>query len=229
PRIRARPTYPRLPTDTKTERKTVSDAGGAIGCSKYYDAYGQRGITGGLMAVWCTHSICLGFHVIPKGESRNDVFSALFTHWKRAPKYGIYDFACALAPYCMLREPEFFGDTVFLIDEFHGAGHTRCSPACFISNYRDFNADLNVINSSAAECGNAGLLRIRKTLSYLTQEHAIVFGYAFLAIWNRTRERAAEEKAERARTRGEKRTSEDGSGDASHKRKKAKNRQTLFQ
>ncbi|EJD36166.1 hypothetical protein AURDEDRAFT_174771, partial [Auricularia subglabra TFB-10046 SS5] len=40
---------------------------------------------------------------------------------------------------------------VFLIDEFHGAGHTRCSPACFISNYRDFNSDLKLINSSAAD------------------------------------------------------------------------------
>ncbi|EJD45926.1 hypothetical protein AURDEDRAFT_63902, partial [Auricularia subglabra TFB-10046 SS5] len=209
PRIRARPTYPRLPTDTKTERNSVSDAGGAIGCSKYYEAYGQQGITGGLMAVWCTHSICLGFHVIPKGEGRNDVFSALFTHWKRPPKYVIYDFACALAPYCMLREPEFFEDTIFLIDEFHGGGHTRCSPACFISNYRDFNSELKLINSSAAECGNAGLHRIRKSLSYLTQEHAIAFGYAFLAIWNRTREREGEAKAERAINRSKKRRAGD--------------------
>ncbi|EJD54899.1 hypothetical protein AURDEDRAFT_51245 [Auricularia subglabra TFB-10046 SS5] len=173
------------------------------------------------MAVWCTHSVCLGFHVIPKGEGRNDVFSALFTHWKRPPKYVIYDFACALAPYCMTREPEFFEDTVFLIDEFHGGGHTRCSPACFIRNYREFNSDLQHINSSAAECGNAGLHRIRKTLSYLTQEHAIAFGYAFLAIWNRTREREAEAKAERAENRSRKRRREEDGEDKVAKKPEA--------
>lgn len=209
PRIRARPAYPHLPTDAKQERSTVSDAGGSIGCSKYYEAYGQKGITGGLMAVWCTHSICLGFHVIPKGEGRNDVFSALFTHWQRAPKYVIYDFACALAPYCMLREAEFFKNTIFLIDEFHAGGHTRCSRACFISNYREFDSKLHTVNSSAAECGNAGLQRIRKTLSYLTQEHAIVFGYVFLAMWNRAREAKAEVRENNAKKRSKQRHSND--------------------
>lgn len=137
------------------------------------------------MAIWCPHAICLGFHIIPKGEGRNDVFSALLTRWKKAPQFVIYDFACALAPYCWAREYEFFKDTVFLIDKFHALGHTRCSSACFLSNYCQFNTTLNSVNSSAAECGNSSLHKIRKSVRYLGQRRSIIFIRQFLAIWNR--------------------------------------------
>lgn len=170
--------------DGRTERSIVTSKDG-IGCSKHYAQYGKQGYTGGLMAIWCTHSVCYGFHCIPKGEGRNDVFSALFTRWKEPPKYVIYDFACALAPYCWIREYEFFKNTIFLIDKFHAVGHTRCSRACFISNYEEWNAMLKEINSSAAECGNSALLRIRKTMRYLSQERSILYVWLFLAIWNR--------------------------------------------
>ncbi|EJD34916.1 hypothetical protein AURDEDRAFT_75738, partial [Auricularia subglabra TFB-10046 SS5] len=106
-----------------------------------------------------------------------------------APEYVIYDFSCALAAYCMLREAHFFRHTRFLIDIFHSKGHTRCSKACFLSAYRAYSARLQGINSSAGESGNAGLLKIRKPLSYMSQRHAVVFSYVFLAIWNRIRRR----------------------------------------
>lgn len=32
---------------------------------------------------------------------------ALITRWPTAPERVIYDFACALGPYCMTREPQF--------------------------------------------------------------------------------------------------------------------------
>ncbi|KZW01031.1 hypothetical protein EXIGLDRAFT_603345, partial [Exidia glandulosa HHB12029] len=194
PRIRDRPMYPHLPSDCAVDRATVTDSGGTIGCNKFYQMYGKKGLTGGLMVAWCTHSVCIGFHCIPKGEGRNDVFSALFTHWRIAPRYVIYDFACALAPYCMLREPVFFDDTVFLIDCFHSEGHTRCSPACFIRAYKEWNAKLASINSSAGECGNAGVAKIRRPISYMSQRHAVIFSYVFLAIWNRLRRREMERK-----------------------------------
>jgi hypothetical protein len=142
-------------------------------------------LTGGIVAFWCTHSICVGFHFIPKGEGRNDVFSAIFERWPSPPDVVVYDFACALAPYCTLREHEFFKNTKFLIDEFHAQGHTKCSKACFLSNYRGYDLDIKAINTSAAECGNAGLLRVRKSMSFMRQDHAIIFVYVFLAIWNR--------------------------------------------
>ncbi|EJD36473.1 hypothetical protein AURDEDRAFT_74154 [Auricularia subglabra TFB-10046 SS5] len=189
PRIRNRPIYPHLPTDQKADRATVTDGGGTIGCSKYYQLYGRKGLTGGLMVAWCTHSCCIGFHCIPRGEGRNDVFSALFCYWERAPEFVIYDFSCALAAYCMLREAQFFRHTRFLIDIFHSKGHTRCSKACFLSAYRAYSARLQGLNSSAGESGNAGLLKIRKPLSYMSQRHAVIFSYVFLAIWNRQRRR----------------------------------------
>ncbi|EJD33377.1 hypothetical protein AURDEDRAFT_77023, partial [Auricularia subglabra TFB-10046 SS5] len=195
PRVRLRPEYPHLPGDKKVDRSVVTDAGaGGIGCSKYYETYGQRGQTGGLMAAWCPHCVCLGFHCIPKGEGRNDVLSALYTRWETAPEVVIYDFACALGPYCMQREPKFFAGTRFLIDGFHAKGHKRCSKACFISTYKKNDPELAAVNSSAAECGNGGLLKIRRPLSYMSQRHAIVYSYTFLAMWNRERRIAAARK-----------------------------------
>ncbi|EJD40567.1 hypothetical protein AURDEDRAFT_69942, partial [Auricularia subglabra TFB-10046 SS5] len=191
PRIRTRPVYPNIPGDGGTDRASVTDTGGKIGCSKFYQEYGKKGLTGGLMIIWCPHSVCYGFHCIPKGEGRNDVFSAFYTHWPRPPRAIIYDFACALAPYCMIREPIYYGDTLFLIDKFHSQDHTRCSPACFLSGYTDWSQKLRSVNSSAGECGNAGIAKIRKALSYMSQRHAIILTHIFLAIWNRMRRQGA--------------------------------------
>ncbi|TEB19515.1 hypothetical protein FA13DRAFT_1758119 [Coprinellus micaceus] len=90
---------------------------------------------------------------------RNDVFSAMVTRWPIAPEQVVYDFACALGPYCMLREPEFFKNTLFAIDDFHAKDHTKCSPAAFHT-----------------EC-----------ISYMCQDRAIIFTKVFLSVWNRRR------------------------------------------
>ncbi|KAG6819651.1 hypothetical protein H0H93_009908 [Arthromyces matolae] len=161
-------------------------------CSKYYNTYKERKLTGGLMAAWCTHSICYGFHFIPKGEGRNDVFSAMFTRWPKAPKRIIYDFACALGPYCMTREAAFFGESLFMIDEFHARDHTKCAPAAFAETYMAVDPRIAHLNTSAAECGNGGLKRIRKSLSYMGQGNAIIYAKVFLSVWNRQRIRAKE-------------------------------------
>lgn len=137
------------------------------------------------MAVWCSHVICYGFHCIPNSEGRNDVFSAMVTRWPKAPKLVIYDFACSLGPYCFIREPEFFANTKFLIDHFHSSNHTKCDNAWFLSTYAATNPSLTNLNSSAAECGNGGLDRIRKSIRYMSQTHAILYTKVFLAIWNR--------------------------------------------
>jgi hypothetical protein len=188
PVIRSRPRYPKLIHDQKKD-----NPGSRRGdkCGKYFSEYGQRRLTGGIMAVWCTHSICYGFHCIPEAEGRNDVFSAMVTRWPVAPKYVIYDFACALGPYCMIREPQFFANTYFLIDHFHSTGHTKCSPAAFLSEYANLDPRLARINSSAAECGNGGIKKIRKSVSYMSQNRAILYTKLFVSIWNRMRLRKA--------------------------------------
>ncbi|KAF5331969.1 hypothetical protein D9611_008841 [Ephemerocybe angulata] len=154
-KIRIRPRYSKLISDRK---KADSQRGGDT-CGKFYSEYGEQSLTGGIMAVWCTHSVCYGFHCIPSSEGRNDVFSALVTRWPTAPKMVIYDFACALGPYCLIREPEFFKNTLFVIDKFHTAGHTKCSPAAFLDQYSDTDIRLSSINSSAGESGNSSLRR----------------------------------------------------------------------
>ncbi|KAJ7636152.1 hypothetical protein DFH06DRAFT_1336290 [Mycena polygramma] len=178
--IRLRPKYPQLKHDQVAE----GSKRGAT-CSKFYGQYGQQRLTGGIMCVWCTHSICYGFHCIPQGEGRNDVFSAIVTRWPKAPKRVIYDFACALGPYCMTREPTFFSETQFVIDDFHASGHKKCSPAAFLKTYAQVDPRLARINTSAAECGNGGISRIRKGVSYMGQSRAIMFTQVFISIWNR--------------------------------------------
>lgn len=157
------------------------------GCRKYYAKYSGRKLTGGIMVPWCTHSVAYGFHCIPISEGRDDVFSALYTRWEKAPRVIIYDFACALQPYCMLREPEFFQNSLFVIDKFHAADHTKCCPSSFLSTYEKTDSRYVYTNSSAGESGNGGLGRIRKSVRYMSQEHAIVFTKVFLSIWNRLR------------------------------------------
>ena len=113
------------------------------------------------------------------------MFSAMVTRWPQPPKQVIYDFACALGPYCMTREPDFFADTQFLIDDFHAMGHSKCSSAAFLKSYADIDPRLSQVNSSAAECENGGINRIQKSVSYMSQEHVIVYTKQFLSIWNR--------------------------------------------
>lgn len=187
PQIRNRPQYPNMPHDQ------VKDSAGkerrGDGCNKFYSKYGESRLTGGIMCVWCTHSVCYGFHCIPSAEGRNNVFSAIYTRWEKAPSLVVYDFACALQPYCMTREADFFGKTLFVIDTFHAKGHTRCGHSTFLTTYCETNPELSRINSSAAECGNGGILRIRKAVAYMSQARAVVFTKVFLSIWNRRRMR----------------------------------------
>jgi hypothetical protein len=183
PQIRHRPKYPNLRYDVRQESKNTLRGQ----CSKYFQQYGKQKLTGGIMAVWCTHSVCYGFHFIPVGEGRNDVFSAIYTRWEVAPRRIVYDFACALGPYAMSREPEFFKNTKMAIDRFHATNHSTCSSASFLETYMAVDPRLAPINTSAAECGNKGLGRIRKSVSYMTQQRAIVYTKVFLSVWNRLR------------------------------------------
>ncbi|EJD35014.1 hypothetical protein AURDEDRAFT_75654, partial [Auricularia subglabra TFB-10046 SS5] len=187
-RVHIRPNYINLKGDGRAERNSVTGMDG-IGCSKYYSTYGKGGLTGGLMVLWCTHSVCYGFHCIPRGEGHDDVFSALYCYFERMPRKFIYDFACALAPYCMAREPDLFRNTLCICDKFHGSNHSSCSDACMMTNYIKTDPSLDKYNSSAAESGNSAMARIRKSMSYMTQRHAIIFVQVFLSLWNRVKQR----------------------------------------
>ncbi|KAH9856700.1 hypothetical protein C2E23DRAFT_940126 [Lenzites betulinus] len=187
PAVRRRRVYPKLRYDMDP-----LDGGSSLGanenageCNKFYKTYSRNGLAGGILVLWCRHSVCLGFHTIPIAEGRNDVFSALYTHFPTAPSIVIYDFACQLASYCFVREAEFFSHTRFLIDELHAQGHTRCGQACFASNTMRYDDRVRAANTSAAECGNKGVRRIRKSVSYMRYDHALRYTKVYLDIWNR--------------------------------------------
>ena len=166
-------------------------------CQKFYETYKKEKLTGGLMALWCPHLVCLGFHKMPKSEGRDDVFSAIYSYFEIAPSVIIYDFACQLAPYCMAREPEFFKNTLFVIDEMHANGHSSCSQACFLSNYMQTCPDLQPVYSSAAECSNSGLDQIRKSVSYMNEANAIIYTHTYISVWNRRREIGFQKQADK--------------------------------
>jgi hypothetical protein len=195
PPLRHRPFY----EGRDNELETTVDSAETGKCKKYYSTYKQQTLTGGLMALWCPHLICLGGHKIPKAEGRNDVFSGLFVYFEKAPEVVIYDFACQLGAYSMSREPEFFKDTSFVIDEMHAKGHSSCSQASFSSNYMQCSTRLQEVNTSSAECSNSGLNRIRKSVSYMSQKHAIQLTYVYICMWNRRRERIFQEQREKDR------------------------------
>ncbi|KAE8184203.1 hypothetical protein CF336_g7887 [Tilletia laevis] len=186
---RTRPTYPHLNEgqDMRNSEKQARLEGADKGhqCRKFYDEYVKRQRTGGIMALWCTHCICVGFHVIPHAEGRNDVFSAIFSYWPRPPSVIVYDFACQLGPYSLRREAGFFKDTLFVVDQMHEKGHSDCSAASRLSTYMRNDPALQHLYSSAAECGNSGLSRIKKTVSFCNQEHAVALVRVFLCVWNR--------------------------------------------
>ena len=176
-----------LPDDIALENKLqgLSECKTGDVCGKYYDTYKKQGLVGGLMILWCCHLICVRFHIIPICEGRDDVFSALYTQWPTAPKIVVYDFTCQLAPYCLLREPQFFRDTRFLVDQFHASGHTKCSRASSSTYVMQFDLNLQVINTSAVEVGNSGAAKIQKSVSYMTQWHAIQYTKVYMDITNR--------------------------------------------
>ncbi|GAQ93113.1 hypothetical protein KFL_013070010 [Klebsormidium nitens] len=80
--------------------------------------------TAGIMVVTCKHRFVYYYHVLLRHESLRDVFTFLVTRFEhRPPRFIIYDNACELSRYCEGRWPEFFAETTFLTDRFHGVNH----------------------------------------------------------------------------------------------------------
>ncbi|KAL8277421.1 hypothetical protein RQP46_010143 [Phenoliferia psychrophenolica] len=185
---RRRPKYPGLANDGGAEKVVEMDS-----CRKFYAQYGKKsGIIGGICGGWCPHGVCVGFHFMPHAEGRNDIFSALLTFWAVAPLIIIYDFACQLAQYCMVREPLFFKNSRFYVDELHAHGHTSCSSACFLAPAMKQDPSLRTLNSSAAECAHGTLARTKKSLSYMNEEHGLLFMWVMIQVWNRRKIAALE-------------------------------------
>jgi hypothetical protein len=180
--VRHRPKYPQIEKDDDKSTDGRGDTD-VQKCKKFYAQF--RKLTGGMCVIWCPHGIAVGFHIIPKAEGRNDVFSAIFTRWKKAPKIVVYDFACQLFTYNIRRQPSFWLDTIHIIDSFHFRDHTKCSHAFNMLTFMKANADMRTIRDTAAEVGNSGLVRIRKSIKYMSQARTMMLTKLYLEIHNR--------------------------------------------
>lgn len=114
PRIRLLPKY----TDKVATDKEDGD------CTKNKESVAL--FTPGVFSLLCPHGVCLGFQKMHRYEGPSTLFEILLTRFERPPGIIIYDNACALAKYCLQREPAFFKDVQFIIDSFHQNNHVGC-------------------------------------------------------------------------------------------------------
>ena len=79
----------------------------------------------GYMFLWfCpVHGHCYGFHLISGAEGKKHPFSAIFKYLSNAPLEIFYDIACQYSEYCLNKEPQYFQNTRFWHDLFHGISH----------------------------------------------------------------------------------------------------------
>jgi len=140
-----------------------------------------NGRTGGVFSFFCLkHGFCYGFHVMPFSEGRNDPFSVLKTYLRKAPKIIVYDFACSLEEYCLNRDPDWFRDTLFVIDRFHWKNHYGCPKAFNMSNYTGLYGK----NSSICEQYHAYLSRFRAAASGMKLANFVRWLRLWVDLWN---------------------------------------------
>ena len=145
----------------------------------------------GLFTIFCKHSVCLGFQLMPAVESPRTPFDILVRRFGHIPSIIIYDNACKLHLFSLKREPVRFKDTQFLVDRLHyRKGHVGCSLGYCMDTYRDSH-EINNINSQANEQANSSLRRLATQLAYMLPENVITHTATFLAIRNKDKKTAS--------------------------------------
>lgn len=104
--------------------------------------------------------------------------------FQKCPKYAVGDNNCQTADYCLLREFSFFKDCLFMIDKWHFNSHKGCSIASCASHYTA-DPELTDLNTSTSESGNKRLGVIRKSVRYMTEQHAMILLVTFMCMTNR--------------------------------------------
>ncbi|XP_066929541.1 uncharacterized protein [Clytia hemisphaerica] len=136
-------------------------------CRKNYS--GHPNLTSGIFTLYCQHGICYGYQVMHKEESPDTPFTIFKTRFPIAPKMVVYDNCCALHAYCLNRDPEFFKDTLFLIDRFHWKNHRACSFGYCLAKYPAFKN----LNSQINEQQNAATKKLKTQLSYMRPDNFV--------------------------------------------------------
>jgi hypothetical protein len=166
PRCRQRPHFEADPAPGSSARGEDAEVE-CRDCNKSLPPAGKR--TGGVFSWYCRHGVCYAFYVIPTAEGRNEAFSFLYSYFKRAPRFVVYDFACALSEYCLNRAPQFFRDTTFLIDRFHIGNHSACGLGFALEPY-DQHPALAGINTQVAEQAHSALQKIKPIVTQMKQQ-----------------------------------------------------------
>ncbi|KAI8892601.1 hypothetical protein BC833DRAFT_569954, partial [Globomyces pollinis-pini] len=98
-----------------------------MSCNKDAKIPGKLG--SGVLLYWCgEHRCCIGFSVLEKSESIQEVYTTLIARFPTLPKVIIYDNGCNLHDYFLNRSPSILKETIILSDGFHWKNHTNCGP-----------------------------------------------------------------------------------------------------
>ena len=132
------------------------------------------------------HGVCIGRHMIKKGEGVNDICSPIYCCWKKPPKKMISDFMCRCMPYCMQRDVRSFKDTHAKLDVWHGnENHIGCS-ACFsMAILKKWLPEWRCLNDQVCEQRNNGLARFKKKGTWSRLENFMLITELMFEIDNR--------------------------------------------
>ncbi len=105
------------------EREDVS----CDGCKKVrWVHFGHRERCGLWLWVCMRHGRIVGYHVMPFCEGRRDPVISLFKFKEKAPDTIYIDYSCGAEESALNWLPEYYKNTTFYHDEFHGYNHV-CS------------------------------------------------------------------------------------------------------
>lgn len=148
-------------------------------CRKNFSKIGKHGW--GYLFIWscAEHGHVYGFHLIAGSEGRKDPFSSAIQYMENAPDHIYYDYGCAFSDYCLNREPDFFKQTQFWIDEFHGHNHV-CG-----DNHKPARVEgIPHPNTSICEQFNSYMSDFKYFCNRQTQSHFCFFLQLFIHTWN---------------------------------------------
>jgi hypothetical protein len=149
-------------------------------CTKHPDTHPS--LLPGCLMMHCVHCrVCVYFGLMVVQESPRSVFEVLKTRRAEAPRMIIYDNCCNLMHFALNRDPEFFRDTEFFVDQFHFAGHSHCHTDF---TTRDVKERLDS-NSSLAEQFNSIFRSLEHAAGYMNQDTFLLYARHFIHRMNK--------------------------------------------
>jgi hypothetical protein len=137
---------------------TISDKSDE-GCTKKRPVYIAKRQRSWLWIYTCLkHSHIIGYHVISSSEGNRDAVAPLYRYMKKAPSAVFVDYACGVAEIALNWMPDFFYETAFYHDVFHGFVH-KCGPVHKSTRYREFRK----VNTSLMDTNQCHFATIAKS------------------------------------------------------------------